>query len=111
MSTESEGIFIDTNILIYSTFPDFDSEKHIQSLESLNQLLQSGKPLFVSSQILREYFAISTNGSIFKRPLCLGVDALPYLHSPDAEDPSLTKQSFPGCSRIEAIGDGKPDFS
>ena len=69
MSPESEGIFIDTNILIYSTFPDFDSEKHIQSLESLNQLLQSGKPLFVSSQILREYFAISTNGSIFKRPL------------------------------------------
>jgi hypothetical protein len=39
MSTESEGIAIDTNILIYSTFPDFDSEKHIQSLESLNQLL------------------------------------------------------------------------
>jgi predicted nucleic acid-binding protein len=69
MSTESEGIFIDTNILIYSTFPDFDSEKHSQSLESLNQLLQSGKPLFVSSQILREYFAISTNGSIFKKPL------------------------------------------
>jgi predicted nucleic acid-binding protein len=69
MPTESEGIFIDTNILIYSTFPDFDSEKHIQSLQSLNQLLQSGKPLFVSSQILREYFAISTNGSIFKRPL------------------------------------------
>jgi len=49
MSTESEGIFIDTNILIYSTFPDFDSEKHIQSLESLNKLLQSDKPLFVSN--------------------------------------------------------------
>jgi predicted nucleic acid-binding protein len=33
MSIEYEGIFVDTNILIYSTFPDFDSEKHIQSLE------------------------------------------------------------------------------
>jgi predicted nucleic acid-binding protein len=69
MSTESEGIFIDTNVLIYSTFPDFEPEKHIQSIEALNQLLQSDTPLFVSSQILREYFAISTNGNIFHKPL------------------------------------------
>jgi predicted nucleic acid-binding protein len=69
MPTESEGIFIDTNVLIYSTFPDFEPEKHIQSFETLNQLLQAGTPLFVSSQILREFFAISTNGSIFKKPL------------------------------------------
>jgi predicted nucleic acid-binding protein len=69
MPTESEGIFIDTNVLIYSTFPDFEPEKHIQSLETLNQLLQADTPLFVSSQILREFFAIATNGSIFKKPL------------------------------------------
>jgi predicted nucleic acid-binding protein len=69
MLRESDGVFIDTNILIYATFPDFDSAKHIQCLESLNQLLQSDKPLFVSSQILREFFAISTNGGIFKKPL------------------------------------------
>jgi predicted nucleic acid-binding protein len=69
MPTESEGIFIDNNVLIYSTFPDFEPEKHIRSLETLNQLLLSGTPIFVSSQILREYFAISTNGSIFKKPL------------------------------------------
>jgi predicted nucleic acid-binding protein len=31
--------------------------------------MRTGTPLFVSSQILREYFAISTNGSIFKKPL------------------------------------------
>jgi predicted nucleic acid-binding protein len=69
MPTESEGIFIDTNVLIYSTFPDFEPEKHSRSLGILNQLLLSGTPLFVSSQILREYFAISTNSSIFKKPL------------------------------------------
>lgn len=69
MPTESEGIFIDTNVLIYSTFPDFEPEKHARSFETLNQLLQAGTPLFVSSQILREFFAISTNGSIFKKPL------------------------------------------
>jgi len=38
MTPESEGIFIDTNILIYSTFSDFDSEKYIQSLESLKRI-------------------------------------------------------------------------
>lgn len=69
MPTESEGIFIDSNILIYSTFPDFDSEKHIKSLEYLNRPSHSGSALFLSSQVLREYFAISTNGTIFKKPL------------------------------------------
>ena len=69
MLPESESVFIDTNILIYSTFPDFDSGKHIKCLESLNQLLKTDKSIFVSSQILREYFAISTNGGIFKKPL------------------------------------------
>ena len=57
MSPESDGIFIDTHILIYSTFPDFDSEKHIQSLESLNQLLQSGNlSLCRLNVFILEYF-------------------------------------------------------
>jgi predicted nucleic acid-binding protein len=69
MKIESERVFIDSNILIYSTFADFDAAKHLQCLESLNRLLQSDNLLFVSSQVLREFFAISTNGSIFKKPL------------------------------------------
>jgi hypothetical protein len=35
MLPESECVFIDTNILICSTFPDFDSAKHVQCLNSL----------------------------------------------------------------------------
>jgi predicted nucleic acid-binding protein len=69
MTPEFEKVFIDTNILIYSTFEDFEPGKYIQSIDALNKLLQSGTNLFVSSQILREYFVISTNGSIFKKPL------------------------------------------
>ncbi len=69
MTPESERVFVDTNILIYSTFEDFDPEKHVQCTDTLNKLLQAGTPLFISSQILREYFAVSTNQNIFKKPL------------------------------------------
>jgi predicted nucleic acid-binding protein len=69
MTPESERVFVDTNILIYSTFEDFDPEKHIQCTDNLNKLLQAGTTLFISSQILREYFAVSTNQNIFKKPL------------------------------------------
>ena len=69
MTPESERVFVDTNILIYSTFEDFDPEKHVQCTDTLNKLLQAGTTLFISSQILREYFAVSTNQNIFKRPL------------------------------------------
>lgn len=69
MTTESEKIFIDTNILIYSTFDDFEPEKHLQCVDTLNKLLRTRTTLFVSSQILREYFAISTSRRIFKKPL------------------------------------------
>ena len=69
MTPESERVFVDTNILIYSTFEDFDPEKHIQCTDTLNKLLQAGTTLFISSQILREYFAVSTNQNIFKKPL------------------------------------------
>ena len=69
MTPESERVFVDTNILIYSTFEDFDPEKHVQCTDTLNNQLQAGTTLFISSQILREYFAVSTNQNIFKKPL------------------------------------------
>jgi predicted nucleic acid-binding protein len=69
MTPESERVFVDTNILIYSTFEDFDPEKYVQCTDTLNKLLQAGTTLFISSQILREYFAVSTNQNIFKKPL------------------------------------------
>jgi len=69
MKPESKRVFVDTNILIYSTFEDFEPEKHLQCVDTLNRLLQAETILFVSSQILREYFAISTNRNIFKKPL------------------------------------------
>ena len=69
MRPEFEKVFVDTNILIYSTFEDFEREKHLRSTEILHKLQQEGTIFFISSQILREYFAITTNNSIFKKPL------------------------------------------
>ncbi len=69
MPQESDGVFIDTNILIYSTFDDFEREKHVKCTESLDKIARAGRALFVSPQVLREFFAIATNGTIFKKPL------------------------------------------
>lgn len=69
MTVEFEKVFVDTNILIYSTFEDFETEKSVQCNDILNKLHQSGTSLLISTQILREFFAISTNKNIFKKPL------------------------------------------
>jgi predicted nucleic acid-binding protein len=69
MDLESEPVFIDTNVLVYSTFVDFEPEKHLDCINTLNKLDQSGRSLFVSAQVLREFYAIATNDRIFPKPL------------------------------------------
>ena len=69
MLIESDKVYIDTNILIYSTFSDFDEQKYHDSLDVLTALISSKNELYVSNQILREFFAIATNDKIFNKPL------------------------------------------
>lgn len=69
MSPEYDYVFVDTNVLIYSTFEDFEPDKHAHSIDILNKLIKKGATLFISSQVLREFFAISTNKNVFKKPL------------------------------------------
>jgi len=69
MIFESERVFIDTNVLVYSTFVDFEPEKHLDCIKTLNSLDQSGRSLFISAQVLREFYAIVTNDRIFSKPL------------------------------------------
>ena len=69
MKKQFDTVCIDANILIYATFPDFENDKHRKSIAMLDILAASGKTLYISSQILREFFAISTNPKIFKKPL------------------------------------------
>ncbi len=64
-----DSVCIDTNILIHATFQDFDKPKHLQSLKALGSFADSGVITHVTPQILKEFFAISTNSTIFKKPL------------------------------------------
>jgi len=65
----SNKVFLDTNTLIYQTFSDFDVEKHKIVNEKLVYFVENDFLIFISTQILREFFAICTNGKIFKVPL------------------------------------------
>lgn len=69
MPTNSKKIFIDTNVLIYHSFEDFDEEKHKDAHIGLEYLAENNYEIFVSSQVLREFFAIATNEKFFKRQL------------------------------------------
>lgn len=62
-------VFLDTNVLIYQTFEDFDAEKHCTVNRILQQLHARQWELYISSQILREFVAIATNEKIFQTPL------------------------------------------
>lgn len=62
-------IFLDTNVLIYQTFEDFDADKHNIVTSTLQDLHKSQYHLYISSQIIREFVAIATNGKIFQTPL------------------------------------------
>lgn len=71
MPTNSRKIFIDTNVLIYQTFEDFEEEKHKDARITLEYLAENNYKIFVSSQVLREYFAVATNEKFFKRQLSI----------------------------------------
>ncbi len=62
-------VFLDTNILIYHTFEDFDVDKHRSVTSILQQLHKDHYSLYISSQIIREFVAVATNEKIFHTPL------------------------------------------
>lgn len=68
---QSETVFLDTNILIHQSFEDLDTTKHIRVLKTLDEFIDRNYSIHVSSQVLREFFAISTNSKIFQTPLSI----------------------------------------
>lgn len=66
---ESKVVFLDSNVLIYHTFADFDKDKYMISRELLSELAQRKCWFIISPQIIREFFAISTNSKILIKPL------------------------------------------
>jgi predicted nucleic acid-binding protein len=68
MITESE-IFIDTNILVYYTFRDFDPIKYAECRELIDKLKEKNIGINISTQILREFYAVVTTSRYFENPL------------------------------------------
>lgn len=54
----AEPVFIDTNVLVYVTRPSV--AQHTIAFDSLNRLEMQGAPLWISTQIVREYLAVVT---------------------------------------------------
>jgi predicted nucleic acid-binding protein len=68
MKIES-NIFLDSNILIHATLIDFDAEKYVNCSSVLQVLNDNENNVFISTQILREFYSIVTNSNIVKKPL------------------------------------------
>ena len=71
MTTDYKKVFLDTNVLIYQTFEDFDKEMHEEACNTLKYLSENEYTIYISSQVLREFFAIATNEKFFERPLSI----------------------------------------
>lgn len=54
----AEKLFVDTNVLVYAT--DTQSPFYVQAVNALDISLMNGADLVISSQVLREYLAVTT---------------------------------------------------
>ena len=62
-TTDDEACVVDTNVLIYSTVAG--SPWHLQARQWLAALQGTGHKLCVTTQILREYLVVLTQGAVF----------------------------------------------
>ena len=69
MTTAGDGLFTDTNVLIYAT--DQSSPLHQTATEALESWRRQGESLVISPQIIREYVAVLTrlNVTLGRPPL------------------------------------------
>jgi len=56
-------------VLVYATLLDFDPVKNKEATTVLNKLRKTKSELFISTQILREFYAVVTNDKYLKNPL------------------------------------------
>jgi len=63
------NFFLDTNILVYTTLKDFDPEKYSQCKKILKELNEKNVSINISTQILREFYAVVTGKKYLKNPL------------------------------------------
>ena len=62
-------VFIDTNILVHSTLEDFEPEKNKETLLLLERLYLEKFEVFISTQTLREFYAVVTSSKFLVNAL------------------------------------------
>jgi predicted nucleic acid-binding protein len=68
---DDKPLFVDTNILIYANVAT--APFHEQALNAIKTAHQSMRPIWISRQILREFFAARTRPQTFSQPLSQNV--------------------------------------
>jgi predicted nucleic acid-binding protein len=66
---DAEGIFIDTNVLIYAN--NRESPLCEVARQTLDELARSSTTLSVSNQVIREYLVIMTRPGFIEKPISL----------------------------------------
>ena len=61
--------FLDTNILVHVSLEDYDKEKYKKSQAILKKFYQEEYQIYISTQIIREFYAVVTNAKYLKNPL------------------------------------------
>ncbi len=64
--TDAAPLFVDTNVLIYANVAM--APFHGAALKSLQDAYQTGRPLWISRQVLREFIAARTRPQTFAEP-------------------------------------------
>ena len=65
----AENLFVDTNILVYATVAS--APLHLQAKDALVRHRKSGKNLWISRQVLREYLAVLSRPQTFTPALAM----------------------------------------
>lgn len=66
MMTAGSSVFLDTNVLVYFTFPD--PPWHAAAQTRLRELLRPGVSFWISRQILREFLSATTRPGALSPP-------------------------------------------
>lgn len=64
--TDAKPLFVDTNVLIYANVAT--APFHGVALKSLQDAYRTGRPLWISRQVLREFIAARTRPQTFAQP-------------------------------------------
>lgn len=66
-TTDAKALFVDTNILVYANVAG--APMHERALSAINKAFLSGRPLWLSRQVLREFIVVHTRPQTFVHPI------------------------------------------